>query len=321
MHGADDISSDEWVMDCPICWGTNKLCVSITRRSWHCWKCEQYTMGSDGRRRAVMGAGGLLDLIQLLDNIDRNRAIDMVLSGAIFTYRDINLLPADDIKDQVRQSVSVAYTVEPPEAWNKITGILPYMQERGISLEDATTFGLGWCNAGRYANRLVFPVWENGKFVYFQARAMWAERPGERYVKALNPSAIPGSTVSSEVLMNLDTAKAYPRVVITEGPMDCVRVGPAGVCTFGKKISATQIGKLLNAGVKAIDLMWDGPTKKEPRGAWDEMVKVAPFLSKLFDLNLVFLPKGDPGDYTRSELYSFINKATPSASVSILASV
>lgn len=319
-HGAEPGKYEEWVMDCPLC-GKKKLCVNIERSTWHCWVCEQYSVGVDGKRRPVAGAGGVLDLIELLEGVQRERAIDMVMSGAMFAHVDIGMLPAETIAEDVMRSFRVATPIAGPESWKPATGILPFCVKRGITEEDVKAFGLGWCDAGRCRGRFVFPVWEEGQHVYYQARAMWQPKPGEDHIKALNPPAAPGAAVSSEVVMNLDVARNYPRVAVVEGPTDLVRTGPDAVCTFGKQIHPAQIAKLLRAGVRAIDLMWDGPSPSEPRGAWDDMAAVAPLLSALFDLRLVWLPQGDPGDHSRDQLNWFRYHAQPASGVSRISAV
>ena len=87
--------------------------------------------------------------------------------------------------------------------------------------------------------------------------------------------------------------------------MDVLRTGPDAVCTFGKRIYHRQVQKLWDKGVRALDLMWDGPTPSEPHGAHPEMVQAAPWLASHFDVRLVFLPQGDPGDWDRASLNYF----------------
>lgn len=305
---AAEMPNGELIVGCPTC-GKEKLCVNPKKRTWHCWVCEEYgPADAFGRRLPVKGAGGLVALIQLMESVDKRTAVERVLSIAAFTSEELAQIPEGDLKAGFLELADSANPIQPPEGLVAVNGILPYMHRRGITLEDAQMFGLGWCSHGRYANRLVFPVWERGQLVYFQARAMWEEAehtprfPEDRYIKALNPGRRDGAAVSSEVLMNLDQARAFPRVAIVEGPMDAVKAGPSAVCTFGKKISATQVAKLLRAGVKALDFMWDGPSPTEPHGAWPEMFAAAPMLGALFDLRLVFLPSGDPGQRSRTEL-------------------
>ena len=312
----------EVVITCPVC-GKDKLVVNLDKRAWHCWVCEDYRMSLYGRRKAVAGAGGLLDLIQLLEGCSREQALGIVADQSRHLPVDIRSV---DTELQIDHDVVVqeAPTIDPPVGWRPIDhatySMLPYVQHRGITLEDVVAFGLGYCESGLYSGRLVFPVWEGGRSVYFQARAMW-ESADPRFRKTLNPANQSNVASASEVLMNLDVARRYRRVALVEGPVDCVHVGPEAVATFGKKISMTQILKLRRAGVRAIDLMWDGPSDREPMGAWPEMMRTAAFLSGVFDVRLVFVPRGDPGLYSRQDNAGFRARGVPASAVSRLAMV
>lgn len=302
-------SSTEWALDCPVCGKENKLIVNLIKRAWHCWYCQDHSSA---------GRGGLLALVQLLDGVDKSEAVRIVVAGS---HDHVALAHIADEENKVLAEVAkVVVPIPPPANWRygviDYTGILPYADRRGISSQDVADFGLLWCDGGRYNRRLVFPVWEEGHLVYWQARAMWeeSEQQSGRYIKALNPPKMAGAAGATDVVMNLQRASRYPRVAITEGPIDCIHAGLDAICTFGKKISPVQIEKLRQAGVRSIDLMWDGPTPSEPRGAWPEMFKVAPALQQLFDTRLVFLPRGDPGDYTRDQLQTIRRDCSRSVS-------
>lgn len=311
------IQADEVVLRCPAC-GKEKLTVNTQRRTWHCWVCEEFAIDYEtGKRRAVRGAGGLLALISLLEGIGREQAAELVRSHGGLLGEEA-WMRGGAVEQARTVDLPVLPAIAPPEGALPIHGNLPYLQKRGILEEDVRLFGLFWCGSGRYANRLVFPVYETGRLVYYQARAMWEPTPWERFQKALNPPATAGGATAGEVLMNLDMARQYPRVAIVEGPVDCVHTGPSAVCTFGKKITMIQMLKLRNAGVRAVDLMWDGPSASEPEGAWQEMLQTAPKLAGLFDVRVVRLPRGDPGEYTRAELNAFRAQARPIGTVSRL---
>ena len=325
-HGGEETQTGEWYLECPNC-GKPKLVVNTFKRVFHCWICQQYeTTYAHGypKTEPVFGAGGLLSLIRFVDQCDWDEAQRIVLMGAAHQPQDITRI---DTKSPTlaRTRPIGPVAIPPPEGWKTIDGLLPYMFRRGISLADARDFGLFWCDSGRCRNRLVFPVWEQGKLVYWQARAMWEPRQGESFVKALNPPrfkvlddgttvGVEGAAVSTDVLFNLDTARNYPRVAITEGPIDAIRTGCDAVCTFGKAISPTQIAKLLQANVKAIDLIWDADARQE-------MTMTGTRLASLFDVRLVFLPTGDPGDHTRDELQRFRSLGIPAKRGSRLARV
>ena len=319
-HAPRPAQPGECVISCPTC-GKNKLVVNFYKKTWHCWVCEEYKLNLYGRRKPVAGAGGLIDLIQLLEDCNRERAIAIVIDQSRFMPVDIRALGSKLFVDR-GVTVQAAPAIATPLGWKAIDhyDALPYLRQRGITPEDVVSFGLGYCDTGTYTGRLIFPVWEEGKLVYFQARAMW-EDPSPSFRKSLNPELQQNMASPADVLMNLDVARGFPRVTLVEGPIDCVHVGASACATFGKKISMTQILKLKRAGVRALDLMWDGPTEREPLGAWPDMMRAASLLSGMFDVRLVFLPRGDPGDYPRGQLDGFRLQAVLASAVSRLAAV
>ena len=304
-HGATPTQTGEWALTCPIC-GKEKLIVNETKKTWHCWVCQSFEVRATptGPRRVVVaGAGGLLDLIQLLDRCDRRRAVEMVLAAGI-TSKDLMEITDTRWKSTGAGSEMEPSPIPPPPGWVSIDQPLPYMRQRGISMDDVRRLGIFWCALGQYANRLCFPVWEDGRLLYWQARAMWAEIPGQKYVKALNPPKTPGAAVSSDLLMGLHHARSFDRVVITEGPIDAIHVGPDAVAAFGKALSPMQLRRLWRAGVRALDLMLD-------HDARSDMVAYAPVLAPLFDLRLIYLPWGDPGEWKHEDLVQLRRQAVP----------
>lgn len=320
----DEVKPDELVIECPSC-GKRKLTVNTQKRTWHCWVCEEYGSSGLGRRRATRGAGGLLDLIQLLEGCPRERAIQIVQDQTGHRHVDTRQIYSKVLRDEPRFQFRELPPIPPPPGWRPIDSEwcyshLPYLRQRGIFWSDVVDFGLFYCDSGWYAGRLIIPVWEQGRMVYWQARAM-GESADPRFRKTLNPPTQIGIAHPTEVLMNLDRARHYRRVAIVEGPIDCIHAGPSSVATFGKKLSYVQAMKLRIAGVRRVDLMWDGPSEGEPNGAVPEMIQTAHRLAGIFDVRLVWLPRGDPGDYTRTDLDEFRAQAVPAAAVSRLARV
>ena len=302
---------DEWVITCPIC-HREKLVVNISKNLWHCWVCQEFGFNKNGKKVPIKGAGNIVQLVMLMNGISYSEASKIVQT--------------EDNKKSLFVGDKVAAKVDPynlkeipfPPFSRPIVGTIPYCEQRGITQEDIKSFGLFYCDSGRYKNRLIFPVWENGRLVFFQGRAMWEEKPGETYIKSLNPPKVPGGGGAEDTLFNLDYAKFWPRVVITEGPIDAIHVGRNAVCTWGKRITDIQILKLYHSGIRAVDLMWDGPSDLEPNGAFTEMIQAVPKLSGLFDVRVVFLPEGDPGQYSRNELSVFLNNARNGNEISSL---
>lgn len=306
-RGGFYVKANEIMVSCPVC-GKDKLSINITRRVWHCWHCERPGETFRGKRLTGTGAGGVVDLLAWMQGMSVRAAGDFLLKQT--TMRPIpdrirRMQPQAPPEPPLRWALPIegpAFAVTIDAAWYRR---LPYLQKRGISFADVQTFKIAYCTDGLYAERIVFPVFERGRLVYFQARATWEaeEDAGVRYVKSINPpKSKDNPTTSKDVLMNLDSARQHARVVIVEGPIDCVHAGPSSVCTFGKSISPRQIQKLRVAGVKAVDLMWDGPGPTEPQGTRVQMAAAARQLAPHFNVRLVYLPFGDPGMRPRAEL-------------------
>jgi hypothetical protein len=324
-HGAKRAGRGQQVIVCPTC-GKRKLTVDVERGIWHCWVCQAYRLDDQGKKRAVRGAGDLASLLVLVDGMHIGQALQVVETAQDPGLRRQSVARLEPAVVQEGRGalgwrsasgLGPVAPIAPPEGWQPIARAedWSYLARRGLTMKHVRRMALVVCTEGRYAGRLVFPVLEGGQLVYWQARAMWEaeEHPAGAgpYVKSLNP---PYSGVGkSDVLLGLDEARQHPRVAVVEGPIDQAHAGPASVATFGKEISMKQVQLLMAAGVKALDLMWDGPTSKEPQGAWPEMLRAAALLGSLFDLRLVRLPYGDPGIYDERELDAFRARAQSAA--------
>lgn len=340
-QGAAKVARHEYMLLCPVC-GKEKLSVNTETRFWRCFVCERYVRGPNATRRAVTGAGNVFGLVRWLEQCTNREAAERILAAARPKWLDPNVLPdlPPDLATQVSWERSPTGF---PEKALAIDGILPYMIKRGISLEDARAFGLLYvpADSGTWlANRLVFPVWQNGQVIYWQARAMFEQNefvprgPSDKFRKTFNPAvyfcarcrvAFPEGADrcglcgaaqqygAADVVGNLELAAQHQRICITEGPTSGIRVGPDAVWTFGKVLHPQQIALMLRYGVKGVDFMWDGPKPgdKEPGGAWTEMVMAAAQLAPFFDVKLVFLPHNDPGFWSREWLHYFRANARP----------
>jgi hypothetical protein len=118
-------------------------------------------------------------------------------------------------------------------------------------------FAEAWC--GRAGNRLIIPCFHEGKLVGWQARALYDPVPKgvPRYYTM--PHFKAGSW-----LYNGDRARAYPYVVITEGPTKVWRFGPQAVALFGKNAGHEQC-RLLSAWPRAVILL---DPAEENRAIW-----------------------------------------------------
>lgn len=291
------VGSGEYLLNCPRC-KREKLAVNTEKKLWRCFICEA---------SGEPASGGYIKLLKWLNDGDlpqhlmENYKIDSIAS----VINDKGITLTSVIVD--RPSVKDLTPHGLPEGFEPILDH-PYIRERGFTPKEILPFGIGVVPNGDFffANRIIFPVWEDGVCLFFQGRSYLPDASK----KVLNPkSSRDGINYykAHDVLFNYHNIVGRERVAIAEGCFSAIRVGEDCVATFGSTISDKQIVLLYEAGVKIIDFIWDGASPKEPDGAHKKMLAACNRMSLFFDINLIFLPKGDPAEYTREELDRFRN--------------
>ena len=173
----------------------------------------------------------------------------------------------------------------------------PYLMKRIGSKKIIESYGIGWCPSGYYGNRMVIPVVQNGLCVSFVARDM----TGKAEKKVLYPKG----SHTSRMLFNYDRAKEFSQVILVEGVLDALRVGPRAVALFGTTLSSAQYALLAASQATEVVLMLDGDDAGRA-GAQ----KLRSRLRGAFALREVRLPRGDPDDYLREVLQVMARQAS-----------
>jgi hypothetical protein len=109
-------------------------------------------------------------------------------------------------------------------------------------------------------NAIVFPVTKDGRVYGWQARSIPPLREGQ-----LRLITSPGFN-KSKFLLNYDRAKEQKKIVLTEGPVDCIHAdvpGYGAVCSFGKSVSRKQIELLLETKAEAVYIGLDRDAYRE----------------------------------------------------------
>ena len=130
-----------------------------------------------------------------------------------------------------------------------------YLKGRGLNADDMCKYDIGYCDKGKYANRIIMPDYENGKLIYWQARSFLPTPTSyaakKSYRKVLNPSLTEEqvkrgeiAVEKSEVISNIDLIKEHGIAVICEGKFDAFSLGEMGACIHGKHMSDAQFLKL-----------------------------------------------------------------------------
>jgi len=209
---------------------------------------------------------------------------------------------SDEEDDDDMQEVEVA-DIELPSEFRCLTGreesmaaqpYLKYARRRGLTDELIRKYNIGYCLTGRYAKRLIVPVYHFGKVVNFVARTIGILEP-----KVLTP---PGNE-QSQFCFNLDNIWGAKEVLVVEGVFDALVLPDKAVATFGKKISKAQVALLKTAGVETVTFCYDE----------DAIVEAYDFANTyLFQLNsrLIELPPGeDPSSLGREQMLKLVKTA------------
>lgn len=109
-------------------------------------------------------------------------------------------------------------------------------------------------------NAIVFPIVKDGQVYGWQARSIPPLQEGQ-----LRLITSPGLN-KSKFLLNYDRARLQRKIVLTEGPVDCIHAdvpGYGAVCSFGKAVSQYQIRLLLDTDAEAIYLGLDRDAARE----------------------------------------------------------
>lgn len=118
--------------------------------------------------------------------------------------------------------------------------------------------GIGCGVSPEYPLRLIFPIWNDKKFVYFVARSL----DSKSKLKEVGPSRqSTGWRSRTEVLFLFDEVEKYPTtLVVNEGVWDALAVQKAGydaVASLGCGLSGYQIGMLISKKPQRILIGYD----------------------------------------------------------------
>jgi DNA primase len=203
----------------------------IVQTEKNIWVCQSTSCvaGRKGRR-----GGNVLDFVSIMANCSiRDAALTLheVFVGApVPASRTTNKI--DGVKKDfppAARSEIVADESNKPLAFalKEIDPTHPYLRQRGIREETATSFGVGYfAGRGSMSGRVVVPIQnDRGELVAYAGRSIDAAEPKYK---------LPAGFKKSAELFNLHRVLALPkssrnRVVVCEGFFDCMKVHQAGV--------------------------------------------------------------------------------------------
>jgi DNA primase len=285
LDGALEVSKhrsnnpDEHIYLCPFCnlapyLGADKsghLYVNVNKAVFHCFKCGE--------------KGPLQKLYKLLKLEYVEGLYSQSFKEAENTYfdpilkRQIVLNPEriEDISVDLDYSIHILAT--------------EYLEKRGITEDMVELYGLR-LGVKRWAGRIIIPVYYNGVVSHWTGRSYTG-----------SPMRYKCSLGTKLGVFNLERAKDYDDVIITEGPFSALACGDNAVALEGK---TNTILPLVEYPFKKFIVCLDGD-------ATEDTIKVARALYRMGkNVYAVRLPDGkDPGDLGIENMKTVIKEAEP----------
>jgi len=234
-------------IQCPLCTDQSNHC-GIFRDStlFHCWKCGQsgdfaYLLSVITHRPKELCQ---LEIIQSSDSSFIQDSEQQILK--IFREE-----PKEKEEKWKRGSIQLPKFFEPVQNVDSLL-LQDYIKRRKLSLETLIEHKCGICCVGEYMNRLIAPIFFEGKLIGFQAADMTGK--AESKYKA--------DTKDSEIKQYfyrwdmLDRSLGY--VIIVEGLLDAWRLGGNTLASFGTALTEQQKRLLIKLKPKKLIFAYDG---------------------------------------------------------------
>jgi DNA primase len=286
-YGAKWVNKFNLSLDCPWCHkGQSHFTVNPYKGLFNCYKC---------------GAKG--DLYKLQDKI----GIKLIQTKSLFETPTISIndltttietpsLSFDQLSERVniKHELSDKQIISLPSGSSWTERAKEYMVcQRKFSLKTCEEYDWYYCGVGRFAGRVILPIFDKGGPVFFQGRTIMGSRP--KYLSIGSPK--------SQVLWGL-AIRFNNSVVLCEGIFDAARLrqyGFSGIALLGKTISDEQLSLLKKAGVYQATLMLDSDANNTP--TW---VKI----NQQIACDRVCLPYGkDPADLDYTEAHKILTRS------------
>jgi len=256
-----------------------KLQVNIQTGKWHCWVSNQ---GGHNLYQLFKKAGaGYNDFKEL------NK-----LLGDVSFYKKDDDTTTDDVRlPQEYKSLS-----DPFDTSLIKEHAIRFLRKRGITKEDITRYNLGYCQSGKYNNRIIIPSYDSkGQLNYFVGRDFYSSN-----FKYMNPPNVAKDVIGFDLYINWSLP-----IILVEGVFDAMSVKSNSIPLFGKTILPKLYKKIVEKKVKDIFIILDSD-------AFDDAIRMTEkFVNEGINVNFVKLDGQDPNDLGYKKMITKINNSLP----------
>ena len=256
-----------------------KLQVNIQTGKWHCWVSNQ-------------GGHNLYQLFKKVGaGYNEFKELNTLLGDTSFYQKD------NDTKSEVIQLPKEMKSLSDPFDTSIIKEhAIRFLRKRGITKEDITRYNLGYCQSGKYNNRIIIPSYDSkGQLNYFVGRDFYSSN-----FKYMNPPNVAKDVIGFDLYVNWSLP-----IILVEGVFDAMSVKSNSIPLFGKTILPKLYKKIVENKVKDIFIILDSD-------AFDDAIRMTEkFVNEGINVNFVKLDGQDPNDLGYKKMITKINNSLP----------
>lgn len=274
---------EEAVYFCPFCSHyKKKLEINVRTQEWHCWICN-----SRGR--------SIRSLFYKLRAADTYVEELYRLIGKEWKRSDS---PVDDLPKNFALPEEFIPLWKPSKS-SDFALAMAYLTDRGITMDDILRYGIGYCEAGEYRQRVLIPSYDGeGNLNFFAARTFY-----EDAVMKYKLPPWPKDIVGFELFINWDEP-----ITLVEGSFDALAVRKNVIPLFGTTMMLAVQLAIIEHKVKRVNIVLDNDALKQSVNIFERIQKIQ---SSDIDIHLVRLPEKDPAKLGFEKVNALIEQSKP----------
>ena len=276
-HGRRLKKSNEYMFWSPfISHHKPKLQINTQTQKWHCWVSNQ----------------GGHNLFQLFKKLKASREQFDELSDIVGKPKSLS---SKYEKNKQKEIVRLPNEFKP--LWKGNVSIikkhaLVYLKNRGINMVDIIRYGMGYCEEGLYANRIIVPSYSSdGNLNYFVGRDIYGG--GFKYK---NPP-VSKDVIGFDLFINWNEP-----IVLCEGVFDAIAIRRNAIPLFGKTIPKSLMKKIYEKQVRQIYILLDSDAILDSIKITDNLMKNG------INVYYVNLSEEDPSDMGFKKVINLIKE-------------
>jgi len=279
-----ETSNNNYAYNCPFCNHRKpKLEVNMVPNSkgenfWHCWTCNAKGKTLLGLFKKLKAPSDKITELKSMLNFTEKRS---------------------------ENEEKLVHDVSLPKEYKPLTNLsrtdivakhaLMYLKKRGITKSDIFKYNIGYCEEGKYANRVIVPSYDkDGRINYFIARAIDPDSTKKYDAPKCNKNEL----IGLEYFINWNVP-----IILCEGIFDAIAIKRNAIPLLGKTIPKALMMKLIEPSVKTVYVSLDRDALKDALKYAEELLNLGK------DVYLIDLQDKDPSDMGFEKFTKLVHEA------------